>query len=450
MTYNMKKTGLLSSIILLLSLASFAQKKTGFVNIKGTLKNFSNQVQIEDLSDLQYLLPPTTERLIAPDGQSAFSIRFKLAAPNYFRLGRNILYLSPGDDLTVSIDYNDPNIAVFKGRGAEANTYLKATPFPKGGSFIEAGSQVKPSPEATVEAIENLAKARTEALQSIGSVSQEFKRLETARIKADLINSYYAGEDYCVSTLRLKDEAAKVYSLRYKELTQPKISSLSKNFVDASLMKMVVYRDVASDLVKDGGKSADVQQIKDWYTAQSLVRAMQRTSDKQGLKGFEAKIKEMASPVYRNALLQMLASLAAFGKGDIAVDFEALDDQGKVVSLSSLKGKVIYVDLWATWCGPCMQEMPHFEQLKLKYKDNPNVVFISLSLDDAVEGWKASLESRKADGYQWLVNRNKLQAYQIVGIPRSLLITKDFKIADMNAPMPSEKEATTAIDALLK
>ena len=437
-------------MLLLLSLASLAQKKTGFVHIKGTLKNFSNQVQIEDLSDLQYLLPPTTERLIVPDGQSAFDIKFKLAAPNYFRLGRNILYLSPGDDLVVSIDYDDPNIAVFEGRGAEANAYLKATPFPKGGSFIEAGGQVKPSPEATVEAIENLAKARTAALQSIASVSQEFKRLETARIKADLINSYYAGEDYCVSTLRLKDEAAKVYNLRYKELTQPKISSLSKNFVDASLMKMVVYRDVASDLVKDGGKAADVQQIKDWYTAQSLVRSMQRTSDKQGLKAFEAKIKEIASPKYRNALSQMLASLAAFGKGDIAVDFEALDNQGKVVSLSSLKGKVIYVDLWATWCGPCMQEMPHFEQLKLKYKDNPNVVFVSLSLDDAVPGWKASLESRKADGYQWLVNRNKLQAYQIVGIPRSLLITKDFKIADMNAPMPSEKEATTAIDALLK
>lgn len=450
MMNKMKKTVLFTSLTLLLPLSIFAQSKTGWVNLKGTLKNFSNQVAVEDLSDLQYLLPPTNERLIIPDAQSAFSLQFKLSAPNYFRLGRNILYLSPGDDLDVAIDYNDPNAAVFNGKGAAANVYLKATPFPKGGSFIEAGNQVKATPEETIVAVSELAKARAGALAAIKHVSPEFKRLENARIKADLINSLYSGEDYSISTLRLKDEQAKAFAARYQQLIAPKLAEYGKDFVDASFMKLVVYRDVASDLLKAGGKPTDVQAIKDWYTASSLVRNMQRASDKAQLKAFTTKVEEIATPVYKSAVLKMLHKLTAFGKGDAVIDFKAVDVNGNSVGLNDLKGKVIYVDLWATWCGPCMQEMPHFEKLKQQYKDNPNIAFVSLSLDDTAAGWKASIADRKAGGHQWLVNRNLLQAYNIVGIPRSLLIDRDFKIADMNAPMPSEEAAVKAIEALLK
>lgn len=444
------KLALIGCIGLLAVVNANAQQKSDWITIKGQLKGFSNQAEIEDLSEFQYLLPPSAERMIVPDANGNFSIKFKASAPNYYRLGRNSMYLTPGDDLEVYIDKSNPKLATFKGKGTEANTYMKNTPFPKGGSFIEGGGMIKETQEATIAAVEEKAKLRTAELAAVTKVSAEFRRLENARVKADLINSLFSGESYTAYKLKLKEEEVKSFSENYRKLIEPKVAALSKDFTDASLMKMTVYRDIADGVIKFGGKPADIQAIKDWYTAEDLVRKMQKVSDKKELASFNPKIAELKTPAYKAASNKMLQQLMAFGKGDQAVDFVALDLSGKKVSLSSLKGKVVYVDIWATWCGPCMQEMPHFETLKTKYKDNPNVVFVSLSIDDTEAPWKQSVNSRKADGHQWLINRGDLKAYNIVGIPRSLLIDKNFKIIDMNAPMPSEATAVKAIDQLLQ
>lgn len=446
-------TQLRNTAFLLLALTaniSFAQKKNNTVTLTGQLKGFSNQAEIYDLSEYQYLLPPSAERIVVPDKDGKFSIQFKVVAPNYYRLGRNSLYLSPGDHMEVFIDQGNPTVATFKGQGAEANRYMANTPFPKGGSFLEAGRLIKNTPEATIAAVEEKADLRTKELAAVKNVSQEFKRLETARIKADLINSIMNGETYGVYQLKLKDEAVNAYKESYMKVASPKIVQYSKGFTDASLMKMVVYRDIADEVIKQRGKPGDIQAIKDWYAAEDLVREMQKVSDKMKLSAFKSKIALLKTEHYKTAVNKMLQHLMSFGKGDVAVDFTVVDMAGNAVKLSSLKGKVIYVDIWATWCGPCMQEMPHFEKLKLQYKDNPDVVFVSLSIDDSEKPWRQSVEGRKADGYQWQINRTKLQAYNIVGIPRSLLIDKDFKMVDMDAPMPSETAAATAINNLLK
>lgn len=438
--------GLISNLFVVTQLCA---QSTGYVTLKGQLKGFSNQVEVQDMSEFQYLLPPSATRMIIPDVAGNFSIKFKVSSPNYYRLGRNQLYLSPGDALEIFVDYGDPGKATFKGKGAEANTYLRGTPFPKGGSFVEAGRQIKPTMDETFLAIETKAQERGKELAMVKQVSPEFIRLEKARIKADLINSYQMGASYSTYALKLKGDEAKAYEEKYKEAVTPKVKTLSQNFTDATLMKLVVYRDVAEEVIKQGGKPADIQIIKDWYTASDLVSNMQKQSDKQQLATFKPQVAQLKTETYKNAVTKMLNHLMAFGKGDMAVDFIATNSKGEQVSLSSLKGKVIYVDLWATWCGPCMQEMPHYEKLKAQYKDNPNVVLLSLSIDEDGVLWKNSVNQRKADGYQWLINRNKLLAYNIVGIPRSILIDKNFKIVDLSAPMPSQKEVSIAINSLL-
>lgn len=440
------------AIILLNCVVAFTAnaQTVGLVKLKGELKGFNNQVNIEDISAFQYLLPPNANKMIVPDSAGRFSIQFKLSKPNYYRLGRNILYLSPGDELTLMVDYRDPKKAIFNGKGASANSYLKNTPFPKGGSFIAAGEYVKESPEATCLAVENLAKLRGKELAATTQITPEFRRLEMARIKADLINSYMNGGFYSTYKLKLKDDAEKAFLEKYQKVIEPKVKTLSKNFTDASLLQLVVYRDIADEVIKSGGKAADIQQIKDFDITSSLVKKMQKESDKKLLANFKTEITALKTPSYQAAANQMLTYLMAFGKGDQAVDFMVLTAAGNKVNLSSLKGKVIYVDLWATWCGPCMQEMPAYEKLKQKYAGHPDVVFVSLSIDDSEALWKESLTQRKTEGYQWLINRAKLQDYNIVSIPRSLLIDKNFKMADMNAPMPSQPAAIKAIDELLK
>jgi len=427
---------------------SFAQQNSQ-VSISGRLKNFSNQVIVEDLSEMQYLLPPSSERVIVPDTAGSFSIQFKVDRPNYFRLGRNILYLSPGDNLTVFIDKADPRKSDFKGKGSNANLYLRNTPFPKGGSFLEAGRNIQKDKKATIDTILQLADNRKEALSNVKGVTPEFKRLEAARIKADVINSLQSVEVYGPYKLKLKGDTAKQYVDQYKSLVAPLIKKYSSNFIDPSLMKLVVYRDIASELIKQPAKEKDIQKIKDWMTASDIVEKMNKVNDKQKLYAFKPNIAAITTLQYKIALDKSLENLLAFGKGDQAVDFTAVDLNGNKISLSSLKGKVIYVDLWATWCGPCIAEMPYFEKLKEKYRDNPKVSFVSLSIDDGFELWKNSVEKRNAKGIQWLINRNKLSAYNVVGIPRTLIINKDFQMVEMNAPVPSSKETEEIINSLL-
>ena len=431
----------------LFSIALMAQVKTQ-VHLSGKLKNFSNQVEVEDMSDLQYLLPPVTDRVIVPDTAGNFSVRFTLTQPNYFRLGRNILYLSPGDQLEVFIDKNNPVLGQFRGKGSAPNLYLRNTPFPKGGSFVEAGRKIQKSAAATIDTILKIAKARQAELDTFKGITKEFRRLETARVRADLINSLLAGQNSYRP--RISADSLKQYLETYRLLAEPLVARQAAGFMDASFMKMVVYRDICNEVLKYDGPAKDRAQINDWLSATSLVGEIKKLSDKNQLKTYKAKVAAVKTPAYQSALQKTLDNLLRFGKGDPAVDFTAVDLDGKKVNLSSLKGKVIYVDLWATWCGPCMAEMPHYEELKEKYRDNPAVAFVSLSIDDGAALWKKSVESRKANGIQWLINRNTLNDYDIVSIPRSLLIDKEFKMVDMNAPMPSSKEIITLIDNLIR
>lgn len=418
------------------------------ITIKGILKNFSNQVIVEDISDMQYLLLPNAERMVIPDAEGKFQITFRLGSPNYFRLGRNILYLSPGDDLTVSLDYANSLNGDFKGKGSRANMFLRATPFPKAGSYMEAGKNVKTTANETVEFLLQRASSRQKELNELKGVTPEFKRLEAARIKADTINSLLSGRTGYKP--KLSADALKIYNEEYLKASEAAIEKYRDNFVDFSLMKLVVYRDIAKHLLNYSSNNADFQKIIDWQNATSLVNSMNTVSDKKDLQSFDPRISSIKTLKYQRVLKQRLAELSRFGKGDVAINFTAVDSIGRPVSLTSLKGKVIYIDLWATWCGPCYGEMPFFEKLKEKYKGNENVAFVSLSIDDNVGLWKRDLDKRKAGGSQWLINRNSLPDYNIIGVPRAIIIDRSFKIADLNGPLPSSKTLEKVLDELVK
>lgn len=436
------------SLLLLLFPFTFYAQKAQTVTIKGILKNFGNQVIVEDMSEMQYILPPKPERIVIPKPDGKFQITFQLNSPNYFRMGRNILYLSPGDNLTVSLDIGNTLNADFKGKGSSANMFLRGTPFPKGGSYLEAGGKVKPTAKETIDLILETARLRKKELDLLKGVTLEFKRLEAARIKADTINSLLGGQRNYKP--KLSAAALQIYNEEYQKISEETIKKYQNNFVDASLMKLVVYRDVVKNLLEFSSNKADIQKIKDWQTVSSLVGSMNKVSDKNELKKFETQILTINTIPYRDAAKKKLEELLKLGKGDPAIDFTVVDVQGNSANLASLKGKVIYIDMWATWCGPCYYEMPFFEKLKEKYQGNDKIAFISLSIDDDVDLWRKDVDKRKASGIQWLINRNSLLDYNITGVPRTIIIDKSFKIANLNAPVPSSKETEKILEELLQ
>ena len=136
--------------------------------------------------------------------------------------------------------------------------------------------------------------------------------------------------------------------------------------------------------------------------------------------------------------------------GSIAADFTYPDVNGKEVSLSDFKGKVVLVDVWATWCGPCCMEIPYMEKLVKHYAKNKKIEFLSISLDENQKKWKKKLTEDKPEWKQFICPDNfqstLCQEYDIDGIPRFLFFDKKGKIVSLGAPRPSSSKIIEYID----
>ncbi len=116
------------------------------------------------------------------------------------------------------------------------------------------------------------------------------------------------------------------------------------------------------------------------------------------------------------------------------------DKAGNKHRLTEFSGKYIYIDLWASWCGPCVAEVPYLKKLEkeLKRKD---FVFVSISLDEKRRNWEKKLEQLEMHGHQWIVpNADFANMMNIKGIPHFMLYGKDGKLLEYNASRPSSGE----------
>ncbi|WP_157258297.1 redoxin domain-containing protein, partial [Pedobacter ginsenosidimutans] len=438
----------LRNIITCCLMITFTGASAQQVSIHGKFRSLQREVKVEDISEFQYLRPQDKNPSVKTDSLGNFSIAFNLPRPGYYRIGRNVLYLTPGDKLKVDISHLNPAQSVFKGRGSSKNIYLRDTPFPKGGSYLESGKSISADPGTQLKLILEKAVLRKLELNRLKGVSSQFRVLEAARIKADVINSITSVPYYAPRKLKLSADSAKSYIRTFAALAQPTLEAYSRDLKDPRFLQLVVFRDIVGQVAKKQGGESQSRMI-DWIRADSLVQVMRETEDKTKIAAFSDRLDRIKYPPYRLAAIQVKNSLLHYGNGDPAIDFSAIELSGRTVRLSDLKGKVIFIDLWATWCGPCLQEMPAFEKLKAQYVGNSGVAFVSLSIDESTDGWKKNVASRKADGLQWHIARSMLKDYQVVNIPRTIIIGRDFKVASFQAPVPSSKENLELIDELL-
>lgn len=437
-------------ISLLFSLISFSVLAQT-VYIHGKFRSKQKDFKIEDLSAFQYLRPFDEHLDIITDSTGNFSFKLSLKKPGYFRIGRNILYLSPGDALEVDINHADPLQSTFKGRGSIVNHFLSATPFPKAGSYLEGGKYIYSDPQKTFYEIINASNKRLKALAALQNKNQTFNLLERARISADQINSILSTPYYARQKLKLSDEAVKEYEKAFNAIAQKTIDTNLSKLKNATFLQLVVFRDIASFLVqKTNDKNTPaLKRIADWLKADSLVNLMGQMENKKEIAAFKPQLMKIKSEDFRQAAVLTQQTLIQYGNGDLATDFDAIDAAGNKVSLANLKGKVIFIDLWATWCGPCLAEMPAFEKLKAQFAKNNEVAFVSLSIDDNIEAWHKNLSARKVDGLQWHVSRKMLDKYQVINIPRAIIINQEFKIINFKAPLPSNRENSLIINQLI-
>ncbi|WP_421919897.1 thioredoxin domain-containing protein [Marinifilum sp.] len=178
---------------------------------------------------------------------------------------------------------------------------------------------------------------------------------------------------------------------------------------------------------------------------------------KHGIEGTEEMQKILFAtypdPRAKDYFNKFLAEYKGLEKGAPSAPFNYPDVNGKMVSLESLKGKFVYIDLWATWCGPCKKEIPFLQKLEHEYAGK-DIHFVSISSDkpEDVEKWKAMVKEKNMGGIQLHANGDQefAKAYKVQGIPRFILLDKEGKIVEINAPRPSSEEIRPLLDQLLK
>jgi len=156
----------------------------------------------------------------------------------------------------------------------------------------------------------------------------------------------------------------------------------------------------------------------------------------------------------KKALADFELTIRSYKQGEQAIDFAGATIDGKMVKLSDFKGKVVLVDVWATWCAPCKQEIPSLQKLEEEMK-GLDVVFISYSVDAIKDKdkWKEMVVKDKLGGVQLMGDAAFKSSicvdYKINAIPRFMVFGKKGQIVTIDAPRPSNPDLKALLEKQL-
>lgn len=164
--------------------------------------------------------------------------------------------------------------------------------------------------------------------------------------------------------------------------------------------------------------------------------------------------QQISSEDYKSVLREDVSRWEKIGPGKPAPEFSGITPDGRQLALSDLRGKVIYVDIWATWCGPCVGAFPDSKKLQAAFKGNDRVAFLYVSLDKDTLAWKKMVAGGKVPaGLHMLDGTNNpgsiWNLYHVWGIPRYLLIDERGRMVATHAAHPSKSQAADNLRKVL-
>lgn len=309
-----------------------------------------------------------------------------------------------------------------------------------------------------------LGRIRQEQLKRIEqfSLPQEISSLEQENVKWDYLWELYffttvreeADERYMPSEatrheldINYEDEAAYKRNSKYASLVSNhfpvQVEKLGNQFKlkDSSFSIEQNYLRLLHTLVKNEYIRNDL--------VEQLGRSYLRTvKDK---KAFYEDFKTYYTGTNEDFRLQMDSDYLKYSrlkKGTPSPGFsDFVNYRGGTSALHDFRGKFVFIDIWASWCGNCWYQMPYLKQLEEEYKDK-NIQFVGISLDKSDREWRETIAKKQISGIQLRATdtrANFFKEYAISGIPRYILINEKGEIVDYNAPRPSERDKLKAL-----
>ncbi|EEI93721.1 antioxidant, AhpC/TSA family [Sphingobacterium spiritivorum ATCC 33300] len=409
-----------------------------------------------------------------PDKYNRYTLHFKHDKPLKVRIGfdfpekRNTtLFLEQGDNLQMTSDFD--KTATFKGKGSAnaevfftikrdlEESYLKIetnklTASELFNKLLELGQH-------SIDILENNKQKVTPSFYQYQSVSLHYDKLSLAFMPMAPIPYLYQ--------VWFNKKASECIPDHYWDIQQQ--VRLDEKLLDnsdyESFIKVIYpiflnYKFRAGQGLLDSTLSTEANtkitlgeieklykgKLRSMAVSSSLMLAIERAKDVNTVKPLmDYYMVKYCSVEDQKSVMKMYEDYNKLSPGKMAPDFILKNLDGKDISLSDFRGRVLYIDFWASWCGPCRGEMKNgAPKLHAKFKDNPDVVFLYISLDSSTDAWKKAIDEDKIEGIHLLsqatsgLNTPVAKAFNISGIPRYVIIGRDGRIIDNDAPRPSQ------------
>ncbi|MFW0717610.1 TlpA family protein disulfide reductase [Pedobacter sp. N23S346] len=252
--------------------------------------------------------------------------------------------------------------------------------------------------------------------------------------------------------LDLNNEMLYCNSKYYKELIALKIDYLTygKNYEkmrdsikNEDKIKLIILESLINNAY-----------IKEQFTYRYSISAIKKAKQPDDVNDvYQSFLSKSKDEVHKAEIRKTYQNLSATLSSALSPNFKYKNPAGQLVSLTNLKGKYVYIDIWATWCGPCIAEIPSLKKLEERYRSK-KIKFVSISVDiiENKQKWLDFVKNNSLGGIQLMADKDFksdfIKTFGITTIPRFILIGPDGKIIDNNAKRPSDVKLATQFDTL--
>lgn len=455
----------LSLTLIFISFKTSAQKGDRVV-FSGKIENATNHELIfYDVSNKKSTLK------VDENGQFKDTVLITAVGPYRFYDVKNKLdvFFEKGKDLQVNYDQAAFKSSVrFSGPGAPANNYLFQKEAIRQTQYrhFKIDSAVNPfmlSEAAYKDIYLSLKNALMKELSVTPGLSDQFKRLEARNINYEYLFYLSQYESVQVNHLNRKDyKASKLLTdelagFDFTNTEDFQFSQMYRNIAES------MYYDQAGRKNKTDGTPRDIAHLKlvsgnknelirDYLLNKFATSYLNFSSDIDGFyQAFMQGSSDEADKAKITKMYQAVKSVVANSASPKFVNYE--NYAGGTSSLDDFKGKYVFIDVWATWCGPCIYEFPFLDTLENSYKGK-NIQFVTVSIDTKAnrQKWREFVKEKNLDGVQLIADNAFdspfIKAYNINGIPRFLIIDPKGNIVSNNAPRPSDPKLKVLLDSL--
>lgn len=433
-------------------------------NLEVSVKTYINNIDFEEVV--------FANGKIDKDGNFAFTFKIEKSVYARLHIGQEYtnIFLSDGDSLVANADMSNFDYTLkYSGKGAFNNNYLAQDVI---GQFETKAMnfQINLNEQDYVKAVDSL------EMES----NKLFNSYEKSRFSKDFI-------DYITPTLKYRFIYYRwMYTIYFDgkkgKIVNREVSKDYLNFID----KVDLTEDNYADNNNYGTALMEVvyeksKHVKDLFLADTIDKEKRKV--KLFVQGYDLRKKLFKSKVlenqlsvylkrnvtninefnrntidsiyadyltivktdeYKKIIAKHFATINKFKAGSMAPTFTLQNITNKKVSLSDFNGKYIYIDFWATWCAPCLANMPDSKKLMEIFIDKKDLLFLYINIDDDKTKWKNYLKKNNPEGIHLFADKELSdelrKKYYISGIPRYVLVGKNGELINIDAPDPAFAE----------